>query len=202
VVRKIALVSKKIFQDGKTPLDKARERNDEGHREVASILQSPADWIAPSIPIAEDRPGSSSDPTAEDEDLEGPKSDSEDTQTPKGDPEMIPVYVKILLKMFCQTYQSTMIQSVKRSSLGLIKKIIHYLNGQLLTEKCLENSHLVSDIVEVMTSVLDNEEDEDGHLSCLLITQDLLTKDSEGLFLEQFAKLGLFSKVICHLEAI
>ena len=53
----------------------------------------------------------------------------------------------------------------------------------------------VSDIVEVMTSVLDNEEDEDGHLSCLLITQDLLCKDSEGLFLEQFAKLGLFSKV-------
>jgi len=27
--------------DGKTPLEKARERNDEGHREVASILQSP-----------------------------------------------------------------------------------------------------------------------------------------------------------------
>ena len=40
-----------------------------------------------------------------------------------------------------------------------------------------------------------DEEDEDGHLSCLLITQDLLNKDSEGLFLEQFAKLGLFSKV-------
>ena len=32
-------------EDGKTPLDKARERNDEGHREVASILQSPADWL-------------------------------------------------------------------------------------------------------------------------------------------------------------
>ena len=28
-------------EDGKTPLDKARERNDEGHREVAAILQSP-----------------------------------------------------------------------------------------------------------------------------------------------------------------
>lgn len=26
-------------------MDKARERNDEGHREVASILQSPADWL-------------------------------------------------------------------------------------------------------------------------------------------------------------
>ena len=28
-------------EDGKTPLDKARERNDEGHREVIAILQSP-----------------------------------------------------------------------------------------------------------------------------------------------------------------
>ena len=32
-------------EDGKTPLDKARERNDEGHREVASILQSPAGMV-------------------------------------------------------------------------------------------------------------------------------------------------------------
>lgn len=32
-------------EDGKTPLDKARERNDEGHREVAAILQSPAEWL-------------------------------------------------------------------------------------------------------------------------------------------------------------
>lgn len=33
-------------EEGKTPLDKARERNDEGHREVAVILQSPAEWLA------------------------------------------------------------------------------------------------------------------------------------------------------------
>jgi hypothetical protein len=32
-------------EDGKTPLDKARERNDDGHREVAGLLQSPGDWI-------------------------------------------------------------------------------------------------------------------------------------------------------------
>lgn len=28
-------------EDGKTPLDKARERGDDGHREVINILQSP-----------------------------------------------------------------------------------------------------------------------------------------------------------------
>lgn len=33
-------------EDGKTPLDKARERADEGHREVAAILQSPGKIVA------------------------------------------------------------------------------------------------------------------------------------------------------------
>lgn len=32
-------------EDGKTPLDKARERVDEGHREVAAILQSPGTYF-------------------------------------------------------------------------------------------------------------------------------------------------------------
>ena len=32
-------------EDGKTPLDKARERGDEGHREVIQILQSPGGLI-------------------------------------------------------------------------------------------------------------------------------------------------------------
>lgn len=36
-------------EDGKTPLDKARERNDEAHREVANLLQSPAEWMSCSL---------------------------------------------------------------------------------------------------------------------------------------------------------
>jgi ankyrin repeat protein len=32
-------------EDGKTPLDKARERGDEGHREVIQILQSPGGYL-------------------------------------------------------------------------------------------------------------------------------------------------------------
>ena len=34
-------------EDGKTPADKARERHDEGHREVLEILQSPSKYSAP-----------------------------------------------------------------------------------------------------------------------------------------------------------
>lgn len=88
--------------------------------------------------------GAVSDAVCEEEDQEPSKPELDDPQTPRGDPEMIPEYVKTLLPMFCQTYQSTMIQSVKRSSLGLIKKMVHYMNGDLLAEKCNENPHLVS----------------------------------------------------------
>lgn len=34
-------------EDGKTPLDKARERGEEGHREVIQILQSPGEYMYP-----------------------------------------------------------------------------------------------------------------------------------------------------------
>ena len=312
-------------EDGKTPLDKARERNDEGHREVASILQSPADWItlhAPPPPIpppqissfpkresesVEDA-GVSSPPTAdvaleteiqetqhvehveehvENSEIGAPsyqhvevnesKIDPEEPdwnarnperpsppaspdmemvqeepataidyttagsdgqcqqlnalvhnletfnvdpeETVQGDPEMVPSYVRSLLPIFCRTYQSTMIQSVKKSSLGLLKKILLYMDAQLLGKVCKDDISLVGEIVEVLTAVLDNEEDDEGHLSCLTIIQDIVRKhndqilhkdgdkashhtpdedeqcDGLELCFEQFAKLGLYPKV-------
>ena len=114
----------------------------------------------------------------------------------KGDPEIVLRYVKSLLPMFSRSYQSTMIQSVKKSSLGLIKKIVLYLSPSLLGQVCQDDASLVGDIVEVLASVLDTEEDDEGHLACLLVIKDLMVKDKEsGLFLEQFAKLGLYPKV-------
>ena len=70
-----------------------------------------------------------------------------DPDEPKGDPEMVPVYVKSLLPLFCRTYQSTMITSVKKSSLNLIKKMVYYLNSDLLQEVCVENSAIVGELL-------------------------------------------------------
>uniref|UniRef100_A0A0K2TN15 E3 ubiquitin-protein ligase n=1 Tax=Lepeophtheirus salmonis TaxID=72036 RepID=A0A0K2TN15_LEPSM len=179
-------------EDGKTPLDKARERNDEGHREVATILQSPADWIKPPDKM---NPSNSTESSSE------TKKEVLENES-RGDPEMIPHYVKSLLPMFCQTYQSVMIHSVKKSSIGLIKKLIHYLQPILMKEICSECPQIVAQVVEVLTAVLDNEEDDDGHYSCLQIIQDLMIKDKEGHFLEQFAKLGLYAKVHALTEGI
>ncbi|XP_063927928.1 E3 ubiquitin-protein ligase HECTD1 isoform X6 [Zophobas morio] len=205
-------------EDGKTPLDKARERADEGHREVAAILQSPGEWM---IPIDKDRNRKS-------------ESDNDDNIEPRGDPEMAPVYLKRLLPVFCTTFQSTMLASVRKASLGLIKKMIHYIIPSLLEELCNNESspNFGTQLVEVIATVLDNEmsyccpsthntttapltlfvrkmralvydrrvipysspDDEDGHLIVLAVIQDLMAK-SQDIFLDHFARLGIFSKV-------
>lgn len=89
-------------EDGKTPLDKARERVDEGHREVASILQSPGEWMSAG---RSDQKYNAYDGTSE----------------PRGDSEMAPVYLKFFLPLFCKTFQSTMLSSIRKSSLGKIR---------------------------------------------------------------------------------
>lgn len=37
----------------------------------------------------------------------------EESSEPKGDPEMAPVYLRRLLPVFCNTFQSTMLASVR-----------------------------------------------------------------------------------------
>ncbi|XP_024878263.1 E3 ubiquitin-protein ligase HECTD1 isoform X3 [Temnothorax curvispinosus] len=166
-------------EDGKTPLDKARERVDEGHREVAAILQSPGEWMLP--------------PSQEHRKLE---TEVEDVTEPKGDPEMAPVYLKRLLPVFCATFQSTMLPSVRKASLSLIRKMVHYIQPELLIETCGSDrtGGCGAMLVEVIANVLDNEEDEDGHLVVLQMIQDLMIKGKDE-FLEHFARLGVFSKV-------
>ncbi|XP_049940581.1 E3 ubiquitin-protein ligase Ufd4 isoform X3 [Schistocerca serialis cubense] len=282
-------------EDGKTPLDKARERSDEGHREVAAILQSPGEWMVPQETrdatedpgtstadsqsssqasgaggISESAPapapaaaagssrdqGQQSEPGGTKPQQEQPETQSssqepdsqqqqqqqqqdqheqeqqprpspqlppqqqqqqqqqqpqqlaqqqqqqqqqtEESSEPKGDPEMAPVYLRRLLPVFCITFQSTMLPSVRKASLGLIKKMVHYIQPSLLVEVCSPESptyNFGTMLVEVIATVLDNEEDEDGHLVVLQIIQDLMTK-AQDIFLDHFAKLGVFSKVL------
>ncbi|ODM98949.1 E3 ubiquitin-protein ligase HECTD1 [Orchesella cincta] len=169
-------------EDGKTPLDKARERNDEGHREVAAILQSPGEWMMPAE-IGRERA----------------KSESEEIPPEaRGDPEMSPVYLQRLLPIFCSTYHSTMIPSVRRASLNLIKKMVHYIPASLLNELCSPESKsysLGTVLVEVIAAVLDNEDDDDGHLLILNMIKDLMVK-AQDIFVEHFARLGVFVKVL------
>lgn len=111
---------------------------------MAAILQSPGEWM---VPLERDRPRKS-------------ESDSEDITEPKGDPEMAPIYLKRLLPVFCSTFQATMLPSVRKASLGLIKKMIHYIQPNVLAELCgSENTsnNFTTQFVEVIATVLNNE---------------------------------------------
>lgn len=135
-------------EDGKTPLDKARERSDDGHREVAMILQSPGEWMS-----------------------SGQMLTYKEGQTytliePRGDPEMAPVYLKLLLPILCRTFQGSMLCSVRRASLGLIKKIVQYAHPSVLKSICTKYDEATTSmasqnvgnlLTEVIASVLDSE---------------------------------------------
>jgi E3 ubiquitin-protein ligase HECTD1 len=138
-------------EDGKTPLDKARERNDEGHREVAAILQSPGEWVL--------------------EKEKKPECEVEENSEPKGDPDMAPVYLRRLLPVFCSTFQSTMLPSVRKASLSLIKKMAHYIQPALIAELCGGENNCGSVVVEVIATVLDNEVRQSA---CMFIFRELI----------------------------
>ncbi|KAK2190392.1 hypothetical protein NP493_82g04009 [Ridgeia piscesae] len=188
-------------EDSKTPLDKARERGDEGHREVIQILQSPGEWM-----VAANRDTAMTDSSQEmsEERDRGDRGEEEGEKSEvvelKGDPEMAPIYLRRLLPIFTQVYQSTMLPSVRKASLALMRKMVHYIPRPLLEEICNPDYMSVNFgalLVEVVATVLDHEvgDDEEGHLTALQVIQDLMEK-CEDIFLEYFARLGVFGKVL------
>ncbi|KAK7886642.1 hypothetical protein WMY93_026263 [Mugilogobius chulae] len=166
-------------EDGKTPLDKARER---GHSEVVAILQSPGDWMCP-VNKGEDK-------------KKKDVKEEEESSEPRGDPEMAPLYLKRLLPVFAHTFQHTMLPSIRKASLALIRKMVHYSSEVLLKEVCdSEAGHnLPTVLVEITATVLDQEDDDDGHLLALQIIRDLVDKGGD-VFLDQLARLGVINKV-------
>uniref|UniRef100_A0A3Q4BWY9 E3 ubiquitin-protein ligase n=1 Tax=Mola mola TaxID=94237 RepID=A0A3Q4BWY9_MOLML len=167
-------------EDGKTPLDKARER---GHSEVVAILQSPGDWMCPVN-------------KGDDKKKKDVNKEEEEGSEPKGDPEMAPVYLRRLLPVFAQTFQQTMLPSIRKASLALIRKMVHYSSEVLLKEVCDSETghHLPTVLVEITATVLDQEDDDDGHLLALQIIRDLVDKGGD-VFLDQLARLGVINKV-------
>ena len=127
-------------EDGKTPLDKARERNDEGHREVAAILQSPGEWMSASS------------------DANGRQAkEANSAEVPaemRGDCEMVPMYLRRLIPTFCRLFLNTMIRNVRKSALNLTKKLIHYADSEQLLDVIEDCGSTPSLVAEVVASVL------------------------------------------------
>ena len=142
-------------------------------------------------------------------DGEGSSSSGSGKEEDVGDSEMAPIYLKRLLPIFTEIYHSSLAPPLRKESLRLMRKMMHYIAAPNLQELCNEaavtastsadsssSSHppFSAQISEVIAAVLENEDDHEGHLSALNIMQELLAKDRES-FDEQFARLGLPTKI-------
>nr|XP_049696412.1 E3 ubiquitin-protein ligase Ufd4 isoform X8 [Helicoverpa armigera] len=186
-------------EDGKTPLDKARERHDQGHREVAAILQCPGEWLV-----------------VGNHDSPSPTNDDDFPET--GDKEMAAIYLERLVPVFCARYLGAGGAGVRRACLSLVRKMVHYAPARLLRALSRRRDPPAAALLtQLVAAVLDNAgelgargrapprvlrsryirppaDDDDGHLIVLGIAEELMVKASD-IYLEQFARLGVFSKV-------
>uniref|UniRef100_A0A914XRQ8 E3 ubiquitin-protein ligase n=1 Tax=Plectus sambesii TaxID=2011161 RepID=A0A914XRQ8_9BILA len=173
-------------EEGKTALDKARERSDDGHREVGAVLESPGDYMAS---IA----GEQSNQTQSEKDADKTAEDGDEEPLP--DPQLKRNLLERLLPVFCEMFQKTLVSGVRRSSLNLMRKTVHYMDTNTLASvSCDVDEDFAEKLVGVLGAVLDQEDDIDGHSTVLAVMKDLLQKDAE-FWLEQLARLGLFEKV-------
>lgn len=114
----------------------------------------PGEWMVPvgnssASASAPAQPAATQDSASTEEKKEEP----EDV---KGDPEMAPVYLKTLLPLFAKNYKDTMMPSIRKATLALMRKMIHY-SSQVQLEELSQSSSFASVIVEVLSVVLDHE---------------------------------------------
>ncbi|CAF2952123.1 unnamed protein product [Rotaria sp. Silwood2] len=155
-------------EDGRTALDKARERQDDSHQEVIDILQSSHEW----------------------NDTKQSSINNSITEQTKDNIEIQLIYLERLLVIFCQLYQNTMILTIKRCTLRLISKLLQYS-----TIEQIQKLNILTNVFELLSTIINtNEDDDDTSNLVLLIIKNLFEKD-RYLFLEQFQYLGLISKI-------
>ncbi len=187
-------------EEGKTALDKARERGEESHREVVQILQSPCDYAghleetSPNM----DRPVS---PIIVETALDHTKLLIVDARL-----DQIKLqYTRRLIPIFCKIYLNCMIQSISKACLSLLRKLIscapkHQLYDIVQMEAVETNSTeqpvdeevetISALLVELISKVLQENQNLESVFIGLSISSDLFRKCSPFI-LEEFTRLGV-----------
>ena len=73
----------------------------------------------------------------------------------KGDPEMAPIYVKRLVPVFANTHQGSLVPSIKKATLSILKKMIHYIPATMMEE--LVSGNVAPQLVDVIAMALNAE---------------------------------------------
>ncbi|KAI6238131.1 HECT-type E3 ubiquitin transferase [Aphelenchoides fujianensis] len=187
-------------EDGRTALDKARERADESHQQVIQILESPTEYMISSRKKKRSNTESTTDGGEK-------RAESED---PAGqiDPQIVRSVIQQLIPVFCVVFTDSMASSVCRATLSLINKSIKYcptdafeelVQGSACKETADEtdeesSSNFVERLMKVVVTVFNEETNVEGHENVIMILKSLFTKNPD-FWLEQLIRLGIVEKV-------
>ena len=110
------------------------------------------------VPASASQPNeaASTQPRTDDKSPTEPQTDQKIEPVVKGDPEMSPLYVKRLLPMFTQTFRSSLVPSIRKATLAIMKKVIHLIPVDMMPN-VIASSNVASSIVEVISAVLNAE---------------------------------------------
>ena len=198
-------------EEGKTALDKARERGEECHREVVQILQAPTDYLnlgttntmsvaALTAPAEENISNLYSEPIYDEQ------SPVQSAVQIENLDEIRLNYTKRLLPTLCKVFINCMIQSINKSCLNLLKKLVSWaLKEQLSaivqigveenssteeTAISTESATISTLLVELISKVLKENSNYDLMQIGLSISNDLFKKCSPFI-IEEFSRLGV-----------
>ena len=168
-------------EEGKTALDKARERGEESHREVVQLL--------------EQTPHSS---TGEPDQRRLSEQTNNLIETKF-------VYTKRLIPILCRVGMACMITSINKSCLNLLKKLISYSNGSQLNQivqfglddqicNVNEKETVATLLVDLIGKMLKDTQNYDNVSIGLALSNDLFRKCDEFI-VDEFTRYGV-SKLI------
>uniref|UniRef100_H2Z0Z8 E3 ubiquitin-protein ligase n=1 Tax=Ciona savignyi TaxID=51511 RepID=H2Z0Z8_CIOSA len=145
-------------EEGKTALEKARERNDEGHKEVVKLLEDP-------VMLQE-----------QSKDADKRLKDEEKSNLVKGDPPAVSMFINKLLPLFLDTYQGAVYPTVAQSSMSLLHKTVKYVSEQQLADVARTQQNIPEKFANVVSTAFDQEDNDEVHLTALEIVQSLMDK--------------------------
>ncbi|VDN05396.1 unnamed protein product [Thelazia callipaeda] len=181
-------------EEGKTPLDKARERNENEHQIVASILENPDPFI-----FNKDNGKK----------MEEKVEISKEVCSEKIDHKTVRQLLEQLLPVLCDVFERSLDANVRKSSLSLLRKVVHHISPESLQSliKCGSGSHasmtlkfshgqqLTESLVNVLITAMEHEDDDtESHENVLQIIKSLLNKNAE-YWLDQLVRVGVFEKI-------
>ena len=113
------------------------------------------EWMVPANSSSTREQGTT-EPKSEEDKPEEPKEEEPSDDVIKGDWEMAPLYVTRLLPVFAQTFRSSLVPSIRKATLAIMKKVIHYIPQKMLPD-VIASGNVASSVVEVLSSVLNVE---------------------------------------------